>query len=201
MCNELIDNPAVHAIDQNGNHPQPARKANVTRRAPRVPQKHANSYKKGRVIRIPQPQQERILTRHVLGQSVRMIAREENRDWKTVANVILKSSDKLKEYLAEQRSRIFALTSEAVEAIHKGLVNGQTDLAYKLLIDTGVMPQQAAAGVAVAPEQLSQDELTEKELGKVIQMAIQRARDYDLPSDSIQMRAPKNEIVVAEESS
>jgi hypothetical protein len=73
------------------------------------------------------------------------------------------------------------------------LVNGQTDLAYKLLIDTGVMPQQALAATASAqPEQLSEDELTKKELGKVIQMAMERARDYDLPSDSIQMRPPKN---------
>jgi hypothetical protein len=58
--------------------------------------------------------------------------------------------------------------------------------------DAGVVPQQAVVGVATAPEHLTQDELTEKELGKVIQMAIQRAHDYDLPSDSIEMRPPKN---------
>lgn len=201
MHKKSIENPAVHAVDQNGIASEPPRTADVQRQVPRIPQSPAKSRKKG-AIHIPVPQQERILTRHVMGQSIRMISREERRDFKTVAKIILKSSDKLKEYLAEQRSKIFALTALAVEAIHNGLVNGQTELAYKLLIDTGVMPQQAMAGVqAAAPDQLTQDELTKKELGKIIEMAYERAQDYDLPSDPIQMLPPKNEIVIAEKSS
>jgi mevalonate pyrophosphate decarboxylase len=128
-----------------------------------------------------------------MGQSIRKIAREEDRDWTTIAKVLMKSAEKMQAYVEEQRAKLFVLTSDAVDVIRKGLKRGNLEMAYKFLIDTGVMPQQAMAGVqAAAPEQLSQDALTEKELGKVIQMAIQRAQDYDLPSDSIEMRPPKN---------
>lgn len=136
-----------------------------------------------------------------MGQSIRRIAREEDRDWTTVAKVLMKSSEKMQAYIEEQRAKLFVLTSDAVDVIRKGLKRGNLEMAYKFLIDTGVMPQQALVSVATSPEQLSQDELTKKELGKVIQMAIERAQDYDLPSDSIQMRPPKNVLAVSEKTS
>lgn len=202
MRKKSIENPAVPTVDQNGIDSQTDVKTipqNPAKSRKNVSQ--ARAKKLSGLLHIPVPQQIRIQNRYLMGQSVRQIAREEDRDWTTIAKVLMKSSEKMQAYIDEQRAKLFVLTSDAVDVIRKGLKRGNLEMAYKFLIDTGVMPQQAAAGVAVAPEQLSQDELTKKELGKVIQMAIERANDYDLPSDSIQMLPPKNHVVVAEESS
>ena len=148
--------------------------------------------KRGSGSCVPPAQQERIVHRHVIGQSLRKISREEHRDFRTVAKVLRNNPAKLKEHLEAGRAQFYALTTQALETIRRAMEKGDAHLAYKLLVDAGVVPQQAMAGMATAPEQLTQDELTKKELGKVIQMAMERARDYDLPSDSIQMRPPKN---------
>jgi len=193
MRNKHIRIPAVHAVDHNGIDSQTDVKT-----IPQNPAKSRKNVSRARAkklsgsLHIPVPQQIRIQNRYLMGQSIRKIAREEDRDWTTIAKVLMKSTDKMQAYVEEQRAKLFVLTSDAVDVIRKGLKRGNLEMAYKFLIDTGVMPQQAVVGAATAPEQLTQDELTKKELGKVIQMAIERARDYDLPSDSIEMRPPKN---------
>jgi hypothetical protein len=206
MRKKFIETPAVHAVDHNGIDSQTDVKT-----IPQNPAKSRKNVSRARAkklsgsLHIPVPQQIRIQNRYLMGQSIRKIAREEDRDWTTIAKVLMKSSEQMQAYIEEQRAKLFVLTSDAVDVIRKGLKRGNLEMAYKFLIDTGVMPQQAmvhaAGSINAQPEQLSQDALTEKELGKVIQMAIQRAHDYDLPSDSIQMRPPKNEITVAEKSS
>ena len=52
---------------------------------------------------IPAPQRERIMQRHTLGQSIRRIAREENRARETVTKIV--RSDDMRAYVTGLRER------------------------------------------------------------------------------------------------
>ena len=136
--------------------------------------------------------------RHIVGQSVRSIARDEGRDFKTVANVLLKSADKINEHLQRGRAAFYALTTDAIETIHKGLKGGQTDLAYKLLTDAGVVPQREIQPLPTQNPEVSQ---SDQYVVNFVKMIKQRAIDYDLPDDALELRPPKAALTVVEKTS
>jgi len=97
--------------------------------------------KRGSGSYVPPAQQERILHRHVIGQSVRKISREEHRDFRTVAKVIRNNPARLKEHLEAGRALFYALTTHALETIRRAMEDGDAQLAYRLLVDAGVVPK------------------------------------------------------------
>ena len=97
--------------------------------------------KRGSASYVPPAQQERILQRHLMGESMRRISREEHRDFRTVAKVLRNNPAKLKEHLELSRAQFFALTTQALETIRRAMEKGDAHLAYKLQTDAGVVPQ------------------------------------------------------------
>jgi hypothetical protein len=97
--------------------------------------------KRGSGSYVPPAQQERILHRHVIGQSVRKISREEHRDFRTVAKVIRNNPARWKEHLEAGRALFYALTTHALETIRRAMEDGDAQLAYRLLVDAGVVPK------------------------------------------------------------
>ena len=157
-----------------------------------------SSKKRGTGTYVPEVQRQRILHRHLIGQSFRKISREERRDFRTVAKVIQNSPTDLKKHLEQGRAQFYALTALAIETVHKGLTSGDTGLAYRLLVDTGVVPQaKQVPSIRSTETENSQPEqiLSDKLLGQCILMAHERARDYGLPSESLEMLPPRKALV------
>jgi hypothetical protein len=88
---------------------------------------------------IPAPQRERIMQRHTLGQSIRRIAREENRARETVTKIV--RSDDMRAYVTGLRERFYGLGDLALSAVEHALsLAKDSQLGYRLLIDIGVVP-------------------------------------------------------------
>ena len=97
-----------------------------------------NSTKKPETI-IPAPQRERIMQRHVAGQSIRQIAREENRSRETVTKIV--RSDDMRTFVKTLRERLYGLGGYALDAVEHALAKGKdARLGYQLLTDIGVGP-------------------------------------------------------------
>jgi hypothetical protein len=143
--------------------------------------------KRGSGTYVPAGQQERILHRHIIGQSVRMISREEHRDFRTVAKVIRNNPAKLNEHLEAGRALFYALTTQALETIRRAMENGDAQLAYRLLIDAGVVPKPGETPWVMESESPETPEASakKKHVAELVELALERAADYPLPSGSI----------------
>jgi len=143
--------------------------------------------KRGSGTYVPAGQQERILHRHVIGQSVRMISREEHRDFRTVAKVIRNNPAKLKEHLEAARALFYALTTQALETIRLAMEDGDAELAYRLLTDAGVVPKPGETPSLMGPADSESPETSarKKYAAELVEQAMERADDYPLPSESI----------------
>jgi len=138
--------------------------------------------KRGTGSYLSQVQQERILHRDFIGQSIRKISREEHRDFRTIAKVLWNNPAKLKEHLEQSRAAFYALTTCALETIRRAMENGDSQLAYKLLTDAGVVPQPGQIPGVMESENSETPETTLKNklLAEFVEMAIERAKDYPL---------------------
>jgi hypothetical protein len=136
---------------------------------------------------VPPAQQERILHRHVIGQSVRMISREEHRDFRTVAKVIRNNPARLKEHLEAGRALFYALTTQALETIRLAMEKGDAELAYRLLVDAGVVPKAGEVPWVIESESSETPETRakKKHVAELVDQAMERAEDYDLPSEAL----------------
>jgi len=90
---------------------------------------------------VPPAQQERILHRHLMAESMRRISREEHRDFRTIAKVIRINPARLKEHLEQSRAQFYVLTTLALDTIQQAMATGDAEMAYRLLIDAGVVPK------------------------------------------------------------
>src|ERR1700722_12453769 len=88
---------------------------------------------------VPPPQQVRMVQRHIAGQSIRQISREENRDRQTVTKIV--RSEEMLKYVCSLRQRLYGLGEDALHAVENALCE-QKDarLGYRLLMDIGVVP-------------------------------------------------------------
>jgi hypothetical protein len=153
-----------------------------------VPQYPATSIeKRGTGSYVPPGQQERILHRHFRGESIRKISREENRDFRTVAKVIKANPARLKEHLELSRAQFYALTTVALETIRRAMENGDARLAYKLLVDTGVVPQPGQIPWSMGPANSESPEATaeSKYVAEFVETVMERAKDHRMHLDSI----------------
>ena len=143
--------------------------------------------KRGNGSYVPPGQQERILHRHFRGESIRGISREEHRDFRTVAKVIRANPARLKEHLELSRAQFYALTTQALETIRRAMENGDARLAYKLLTDTGVVPEPGQIPYPVGPESSEAPELTAKAkyIADFVETAMEQAKEYGMDVDPI----------------
>lgn len=83
---------------------------------------------------LPLSQVLRIMLRHATGESNRKIAAVEKVNHETVAIIV--RSEAMREFL---RQSYYALIENAIKTIAVAIDNGNTEMAYKVLQDTGVI--------------------------------------------------------------
>jgi hypothetical protein len=89
--------------------------------------------------RIPPPQRERIFQKYVAGKSVAEISREENRNRETVTKIV--RSEEMCEYVKGMREEYYGLASSALVTVRHRVEQGKdAQLAYRVLVDVGVVP-------------------------------------------------------------
>ena len=146
-----------------------------------IPAKSAGSY-------IPAPQAIRILERHVAGQSIRKIAREEKRDRAAVAKVI--RSEDMQAFVMQMREKFYGLADLALAAVQRGLEAGDAKLGYQILVDLGVVPKQPAPlqqiDLNVAKKTEEEDTAQHEagvraQIGKLIEVAMNQSRVFKHP--------------------
>jgi hypothetical protein len=100
---------------------------------------------------IPPPQSARIMQRYIIGDSIRQIAREEQRDRATVTKIV--RSDEMNSFVQKMRERYYGLASDAADAVQHALqVQKDGRLGRQLLADIGVIPS-AEERCAMADEE------------------------------------------------
>ena len=138
---------------------QPARQQRFTD----TNQNQPRSTKKPRTIVSP-PQSARIMQRYVGGESIRQIAREEQRDRATVTKVV--RSDEMQGFVQKMRERLYGLAPDAMSAVEHSLKQ-QSDarLAYRILTDIGIVPSERKRySIATQPPSIDKSTMTPLEL-------------------------------------
>jgi hypothetical protein len=69
--------------------------------------------------RVPAPQRERILQKHVTGKSIVEISRAENRNRETVARIV--HSDEMRELVSRMREKFFDLAESALSTVEEAV--------------------------------------------------------------------------------
>ncbi|MFZ0634212.1 MAG: hypothetical protein WAM08_01715 [Candidatus Acidiferrales bacterium] len=91
-------------------------------------------------------------------------------------------SDEMHAYVECLREQFYGLADLALATVRRGLQEGDAKLAYQILIDIGVVPNQAERAEMLAQESLSTDEERHRELmGRLIEIAFERHRIYGTP--------------------
>ena len=126
-------------------------------------QSQPRSTKKPRTI-VPAPQSARIIQRYVAGQSIRRIARDEQRDRATVTKIV--RSDEVQIFVQKMRERFYRLAFDAMDAVEHSLQQ-QNDarLAYRILTDTGIVPSaEERYSIATQPPSIDKSTMTPLQL-------------------------------------
>jgi DNA-binding transcriptional regulator YhcF (GntR family) len=95
------------------------------------------------------------------------------------------------------------LTTQALETIRRAMENGDARLAYRLLVDAGVVPQPGQISRLMESESSEAAETSAKKkyVVELVEQAIERAKDYHLPSDALQLRPARTAGTMAEKTS
>jgi hypothetical protein len=126
-------------------------------------QNQPSSPKKPRTI-VPPPQSARIMQRYVGGESIRQIAREEQRDRATVTKIV--RSDEMQGFVQKMRERLYGFAFDAMNAVEHALKQ-QNDprLAYRMLSDIGVVPSaEERYSIGAQPPSIDKSTMTPLEL-------------------------------------
>ena len=106
----------------------------------RTSQTQPNPTKKPRTS-VPPPQSARIAQRFISGQSIRRIAREENRDRETVRRIT--QCDDIQQYVSLLRAHFFDVGADAIDAVQHQLKEGKDGrLGLEILRDVGAVPSK-----------------------------------------------------------
>jgi hypothetical protein len=104
------------------------------------------------------------MQRYVGGESIRQIAREEQRDRATVTKIV--RSDEMQAFVQKMRERFYGLAFDAMNAVEHSLQQ-QNDarLAYRLLSDIGIVPSAGERySIATQPRYIDKSTMTPLEL-------------------------------------
>ena len=113
---------------------------------------------------VPPPQSARIMQRYVGGESIRQIAREEQRDRATVTKIV--RSDEMQAFVQRMRERFYGFAFDAMDAVEHSLKQ-QNDarLAYRMLSDIGIVPSAGERySIAAQPSFIDKSTMTPLEL-------------------------------------
>ena len=117
-----------------------------------IRQNQPSSTKKPRTI-VPPPQSARIMQRYMGGESIRQIAREEQRDRATVTKIV--RSDEMNAVVQKMRERYYGLGFDALDAVQHTLqVQKDGRLGRQVLTDIGVIPS-AEERFAIATQSMN----------------------------------------------
>ncbi|MGA8233451.1 MAG: hypothetical protein WB795_18400 [Candidatus Acidiferrales bacterium] len=146
-----------------------------------------NGTKNANALYVPMAQQQRIVQLREMGKSVREISRREKRHRRTVTKVLLFNAAKMKEHMERSRQAFLRLTTEAIETVRQALKKGNVAIAYRLLVDTGVVPQPGQIPWSMAPASSESPELTaeQKYIAEFVETVMERAKDHGIHVDSI----------------
>jgi hypothetical protein len=128
-----------------------------------VNQNPPRSTKKARTI-VPPPQSARIIQRYAGGESIRQIAREEQRDRATVTKIV--RSDEMQGFVQRMRERFYGFAFDAMNSVEHSLKQ-QKDarLAYRILTDIGiVLSERERYSIATQPPSIDKSTMTPLEL-------------------------------------
>ena len=128
-----------------------------------INQNQPRSTKNPRTI-VPPPQSARIMQRYVDGESIRQIAREEQRDRATVTKIV--RSDEMQGFVQKMRERFYGLAFDAMNAVEHTL-RQQNDarLGYRILTDIGIVPSAGERySIATQPPSIDKSTMTPLEL-------------------------------------
>jgi len=96
-----------------------------------------------RIIRIPKPQQERIVAQYILGTSLVAIARKEKRSVNTIRHVVAIKVEKQEEHIKDIQALIMSLGMLSVECIRREITKGKNHtLAERMLQRIGALPRE-----------------------------------------------------------
>jgi hypothetical protein len=101
-----------------------------------------------------------MIQRYIAGQSIRQIARDEQRDRATVTKIV--RSDEMQAFLEKMRERFYGFAFDAMDAVEHSLKQ-QNDvrLAYRMLSDIGVVPSERERySIAKQPPSIDKSEMT-----------------------------------------
>lgn len=113
--------------------------------------------------RIPPPQRQRIIQKHIAGKSNVQIAREEGRNRESVARIV--NGDEIQELVKRMRAEFYGLADDAIAAVRHTLQESNDGrVGYRLLADIGVIPSPAESPRnAIQAELPSQENLSPRE--------------------------------------
>ena len=142
--------------------------------------------------KIPLPQQERIKQRFIAGQTVRQIAREEDRARETIDRIV-KSQD-MADFVREMRAKFVGLGEDALAAVTSSVRGGDAPLSYKILEAIGIVPSREET-ISIATQQLAtqtDEEIEcEKVMSRLIQATIHRHHVYRTRAPELDEAAEK----------
>jgi len=104
------------------------------------------------------------MQRYVGGESIRQIAREEQRDRATVTKIV--RSDEMQAFVQRMRERFYGFAFDAMDAVEHSLKQ-QNDarLAYRMLSDIGIVPSAGERySIAAQPSFIDKSTMTPLEL-------------------------------------
>jgi len=137
---------------------------------------------KRRRDRVPPPQRERIFQKYVAGKSVAQISREESRNRETVTRIV--RSDQMRAHVKRLREEYLGLGDAALIALRHALEKGKDGkLAYRVLVDSGVVPRASELMQILATEESTQGSQFGRIAAQLLLTAIERGRTfgYDVP--------------------
>jgi hypothetical protein len=105
---------------------------------------------------VPPPQSERIMLRYAGGESIRQIAREEQRDRATVTKIV--RSDEMNAEVRKMREQYYGLGYDALHAVQHALkIQKDGRLGHQLLANLGVIPSAEERHAMAAEEAMNVD--------------------------------------------
>jgi len=158
-------------------------------------QKQPKAAKRAKVLYTPEPKQECVRTRHLLGQSQREISRTEALDRGTVSRIV--ASDETARQVTQMRERLYGLGQLALEAVERAVRNGDGRLAYQILRDIAVVPSlEERQSVLTRPGEHSAPYRTVL-LGRIMEGMFERAEVWDMepPDEGLSFTAEERKRI------
>jgi len=89
--------------------------------------------------------------------------------------------------MERSRAAFLGLTTQAIETVRQALKKGNVVIAYRLLVDTGVVPQPGQIPYVLGAATSEKSELTaeQKYITEFVETVMERAKDCGMDVDPI----------------